>query len=85
MLIDAYQRTGDALLEKIRSRLLAQKELRQKIKGQAMLTEIIAEVSGLTYAEFAQRAKIAQEANLAQHALTASNRPPRADARPGGK
>lgn len=85
VLIDAYQRTGDAFLEKIRIRLLAQKELRQKIKGQAMLTEIIAEVSGLTYAEFAQRAKIAQEANLAQHALTASNRPPRADARAGGK
>jgi hypothetical protein len=65
VLLDAYQRLGDTLIERIRHRLLAQKEQRRRVNGQAMLTEIIAELSGLPYAEFAARAKAAQEAHLA--------------------
>jgi len=72
VMIDAYQRLGEPLIEKIRSRLLKQKELRQTVSGQALLTEIIAELSGLPYSEFARRAKFTQEAHLAQHQL---NRP----------
>ncbi len=78
MLIDAYQRVGEPLIEKIRSGLLAQKESRQKINGQAMLIQMIAELSGLTYEEFAQRAKLTQEANLARHKLTRPLGPPAA-------
>jgi hypothetical protein len=70
VLIDAYQRLGEPFIEKIRGRLAAQKEARQKINGQAMLTQVIAELSGLPYEEFAERAKRTQEANLAQHKLT---------------
>lgn len=69
VLIDAYQRLGEPLLDKIRSRLLAQKELRQKIDGRTMITQIIEELSGMPYDAFAQRAKRAQEANLAQHRI----------------
>lgn len=67
VLIDAYQRFGDTLIEKIRTRLLAQKQARQNLKGQTMLTQVIEELSSLPYAEFAQRAKLAQEAHLARH------------------
>jgi len=74
VMIDAYQRLGDPLIEKIKSRLLAQKELRQPISGQALLTEIIAELSGMAYPDFVRRAKITQEANLAQHKVTRPRR-----------
>lgn len=70
VMIDAYQRLSEPFLEKIRSRLLAQKELRQPISGQAMLTQIIEELSGMPYDDFVQRAKVTQEANLAQHKLS---------------
>lgn len=76
VLIDAYQRMGEPLLEKIRSQLLAQKAARRSINGQAMLITIIAELSGLPYEEFAQRAKATQEANLARHKLTRPSPPP---------
>lgn len=69
VLIDAYQRFGDSLVEKIRGRLLAQKESRQRINGQAMLKQVIAEFGGLPYEEFAERARATQEANLAEHKL----------------
>jgi len=72
VMIDAYQQLGEPLIEKIRSRLLAQKELRKPINGQALLREIIAELSGMPYPEFARRARITQEAQLAQHKM---NRP----------
>ena len=75
VLIDAYQRLGEPLLEKIRTRLLAQKEQRRKVSGQAMLTQIVAELSGLPYAEFAERARVTQEAKLAAHKLTRAPAP----------
>ncbi len=77
VMIDAYQRLGEAFLEKIKARLLAQKEARQKINGQAMLTQVIAELSGRPYLEFAQRAKVTQEARLARHKLSRPNPQPR--------
>jgi hypothetical protein len=83
VMIDAYQRLGDPLMEKIRSRLLAQKELRRPINGQAMLTQVIEELSGLPYAEFARRAKVTQEANLAQHKVDRPLPPPPATSHPG--
>lgn len=72
VMIDAYQRWGEPFIEKIRGRLLAQKEkaTRQTLKGRAMLTQSIEELSGMPYADFAQRAKVTQEARLAQHKLT---------------
>lgn len=69
VMIDAYQRLGEPFLEKIRSRLREQKELRRSVNGQTLLTEIIAELSGLPYSEFAQRAKHTQEAHLARHKM----------------
>ncbi len=69
VLIDAYQRLGEPLIDSIRTRLLAQKETRQKINGQAMLTQVIEELAGLPYAEFAKRAKTIQEAHLARHRI----------------
>ena len=70
VMIDAYQRWGEPFIEKIRGRLLAQKETRRTMNGQAMLTQVIEELSGMPYDEFAQRAKVTQEAHLAQHKLT---------------
>jgi len=70
VMIDAYQRFGDSLVEKIKGRLLAQKETRQKIKGRAILTQVLEELSGLRYDEFAERARLAQETRLAQHKIT---------------
>ncbi len=67
VMIDAYQRLGEPFLDAIRRRLLAQKEQRQRVNGQALLTGIIAELSGLTYADFARRAKLTHEAHLARH------------------
>ena len=72
VMIDAYQRLAEPLIEKIRSRLLAQKEVRRPINGQSMLTQVIEELSGVPYPEFVQRATITQEAHLAQHKI---NRP----------
>ncbi|MDO8544677.1 MAG: hypothetical protein Q7S40_29905 [Opitutaceae bacterium] len=72
VMIDAHQRLGEPFIEKIRSRLLAQKEIRRPINGRAMLTQLIEELSGMPYDEFARRAEITQETYLAQHKI---NRP----------
>lgn len=83
MMIEAYQRWSGSLLEKIHSRLLAQKQERKKINGQAMLTSIIEELSGQPYAEFAQLAKVSQESQLARHKVTRPNPAPAAAPVPG--
>ena len=83
VMIDAYQRLGEPFIEKIRSRLLAQKAARRPINGQAMLTQGIEELSGLRYAEFAQRAKITQEAHLAQRKISRPIPQPPATPNPG--
>ena len=70
VLIEAYQRWGDALVAKIKAALLVQKEKRPSTGGQAMLTRILEELSGLPYEQFAGEAKATQEARLAQHKLT---------------
>ena len=69
VMIDAYQRFGDAFVEKVRSRLLAQKEQRQSINGKTMLTQVIEELGGMPAAEFIERAKTTQEAKLAAHKI----------------
>lgn len=74
VLIDAYQRFGNALVDRIRDRLLAQKAERKSINGRTLLTQIIEELSGMTYTDFAGRAKITQETNLNRFKMT----------RPGG-
>lgn len=83
VMIDAWQRLGEPLLEKIRSRLLAQKQARQRINGQAMIKQVIVELSGMTYEEFAERAKATQEAKLAEHRLTRANPRAAVAAEPG--
>jgi len=83
VMVDAYQRLGEPFVEKIRSRLLAQKALRQSIKGQGMLTQIIEELSGMPYREFAERARITQEANLAHYKITRPRPQPAASPNPG--
>lgn len=83
VMIDAYQRLGVPLIDKIRTRLLAQKEARQKINGQAMLTQVIAELSGTPYSAFAQRAKTTQEAHLARHKIDRPIPQPPAPPNPG--
>ncbi len=70
VMIDAHQRWGEPFMEKIRTRLLAQKEARRSINGQAMLSQIIAELSGMSYDAFVLQAKITQEAHLARHKLS---------------
>jgi len=85
LLIDAYQRAGEPLVEKIRGRLLAQKSSREKINGRALLTESIAEILEIRFEAFAQRAKIDQEAQLARHALTRALAPSRIDSVSGRK
>jgi hypothetical protein len=67
VMIDAYQRFGDPLVEKIRSELLTRKETRERVNGEAMLRRIIEEFSGLPYEDFARQAKHTQEAALARH------------------
>ena len=69
-MIDAYQRLGEPLLEKIKGRLVAQKEKRESINGQAMLKQVIEALAGMPYVEFAQRAKLTQEAHLARYKVT---------------
>lgn len=85
VMIDAYQRLGEPFVAKIRDRLLAQKAARSAIKGRVMLAEVIAELAGMPYEEFAQRAKATQEAHLAQHKLTRPKQPPAAaaESKPG--
>lgn len=82
VLVDAYQRLGEPFIATLRSRLLAQKAARSPIPGRTMLTQVIAELSGMSYEEFAQRARVTQEAHLAQHKLTRPRQPAAATASP---
>jgi hypothetical protein len=66
VLIDAYQRHGDLLVERIRGEFRARREAGEKGSGEAMLVKVIEELSGLPYDEFARRAKLAQEEALAR-------------------
>lgn len=75
VLIDAYQRHGPPLIERIRSEFAARKEARPRANGRALLARIIEELSGLPFAEFAERARRAQEAQLARHLITRSSPP----------
>jgi len=70
LLIDAYQRHGDELVNRLKTQLLAQKESRRNINGQAMIEAIIEELSGLSYDKFGQRAMRVQEAQLAKYRIT---------------
>lgn len=70
LLIDAYQRHGDAFVEQIRRRLLAQKEKKERVPGRTVFIQAIEELAGMPYAEFAKRAKATQDAQLARHELT---------------
>lgn len=70
LLIDAYQRHGDELVDRIKIQLLAQKSSRKKIDGKSMIKDIIEELSGLSFDKFGQRAMRAQEAQLARHKVS---------------
>jgi len=70
VMIDAYQQFGEVFVEKISNRLRGQKEVPPPIHGRTMLTNIIEELSGLSYDEFARRAKRTQEARLARFKIT---------------
>lgn len=63
-MIDADQRFEETFVEGIRRRLLARKEKYQSINGRAMLVQLIEELTGMPYVEFARRTKITQEAHL---------------------
>lgn len=73
VLIDAFQRFGEPMLDKLRQSLAARKDAREKTTGRALLTQIIADLSGQPFDAFAQQAKSTQEAHLNRHKLT---RPP---------
>lgn len=70
VMIDAYQRFGETLVERIRERLLAQKAARKKTDGQQLVADIIAELSDMPFDDFVKRAVSTQEAHLASHRLT---------------
>lgn len=70
VMIDAYQRHGDALIDRLRTRLVELKNRPQPVNGNQLLRETIEQVSGLPFAEFAARAKATQEANLDQFRVT---------------
>jgi hypothetical protein len=72
VMIDAYQRFGDTLVDRIRAQLLALKGAREKAGGREMLQAIIAELAGMPYGEFAKRAIRVQQENLARHRITRS-------------
>ncbi len=74
VMIDAYQRFGDTLVDQIRAQLLARKSTREKTSGREMLQAIISELSGMPYGEFAKRAIRVQQDHLARHRITRSAR-----------
>lgn len=67
VMIDAYQRFGEQLPDRIRARLAEFKERRQKASGRTMLREILEELSGIPLERITERAKSTQEANLERH------------------
>ena len=70
VMIEAYQRFGDTLVDMIRTRLLAQKQTRGKTNGEVMLQDIIAELSGLRYEQFRDEAIRNQQEQLERHRVT---------------
>ena len=70
VMIDAYQRLGEAFVDQLRRGLAAHKEAAERVSARTLVTRIIADASGLPYEEFAQRAKTEQEARLNRHKLT---------------
>ncbi len=60
-MIAAYMRYQDALLEKIVTRLIEQKEKRERVNGQQMLKEIVEELSQKDFESFAQSSKLAMD------------------------
>ncbi len=82
ILIDAYQRFGEPLLERLREGLAARKDAKTKTTGRALLTQIIADLSGQPFEAFAQQAKVTQEAHLHRHKLTRAAPTPAPSATP---
>lgn len=70
LLIDAYQRHGDVIIDRIRTRLLSAQKSRKKINAKAMIREIIEDLSGLSYDQFGKRAMRTQEAELEKFSIT---------------
>ena len=75
LLIDAYLRHGDEIIDRTRTQLLAQKETRKKIDGKAMIRDIIEDLSGLPYDEFGKRAMRTQEAEIEKFSITRQQQP----------
>ncbi len=70
VLIDAYQRFGDAFLTSLSDKLKEQKAAKQRVNGRGLFTQLIEQHAGLPYEEYAKRAKATQEAHLAQYKVT---------------
>ena len=73
VLLDAYLRHGDAFVAKVRDLLRAPTSAQRAGDGRAVFTAAIEAVSGLSYAEFAQRAKATQEEQLNRFRVTRRN------------
>jgi len=70
VLIEAYQRFGDTVVERIAARLEEQQKLGRKTVGVELVRAVVAEVSGEPYDQFAARAVKHQQEQLARHRLT---------------
>lgn len=70
ILIDAHQRYGNALIDRLQVHLVAAAQEKRKVNGRALIEQIIAELSGLPFAEFAERAITLQEEQLNRHRIT---------------
>lgn len=70
VLIEAYQRFGDTVVERIAARLEEQQKLGRKTFGVELVRAVVAEVSGEPYDQFAARAVKHQQEQLARHRLT---------------
>jgi hypothetical protein len=70
VLLDAYLRHGDAFVAKVRDGLRASAAGGRDGDGRAIFTEAIEALSGLSYADYAARAKAAQEEQLNRFRLT---------------
>ena len=66
VLIDAYQRFGDELLDRIRVQLTAANTSRKKINGESMIKAVVSDLAGMPFDDFGKRAARAQEAKLAE-------------------
>lgn len=70
VLIDAYQRFGDAFVDQLRQRLKAPRAKGETLQGRALFTEAIEQLAQMPYADFARRAQQTQEARLNQFRAT---------------